>query len=79
LSKYIHVTSCFEVFITTNLMVQSEFNLVLWFVSYNIFKLVKIVARTSRGRRATVHARYPPFTIRLDSARNSVRAFRVVG
>jgi hypothetical protein len=37
LSKYIHVTSCFEVFIETNLMVQSEFNLVLWFASYNIF------------------------------------------
>jgi hypothetical protein len=28
LSKYIYVTSCFEVFIETNLMVQSEFNLV---------------------------------------------------
>jgi hypothetical protein len=27
LSKYIHVTSCFEVFIATNLMVQSKFNL----------------------------------------------------
>jgi hypothetical protein len=37
LSKYIHVTSCFEVFIETNLMVQSKFNLVFWFVSYNIF------------------------------------------
>jgi hypothetical protein len=37
LSKYIHVTSCFEVSIATNLMVQSEFNLVLWFVSYNTF------------------------------------------
>jgi hypothetical protein len=37
LSKYIHVTFCFEVFIATNLMVQSKFNLVLWFVSYNIF------------------------------------------
>jgi hypothetical protein len=37
LSKYIHVISCFEVFIETNLMVQSEFNLVFWFVSYNIF------------------------------------------
>jgi hypothetical protein len=37
LSKYIHVTSCFEVFIETNLMVQSEFNLVFLFVSYNIF------------------------------------------
>jgi hypothetical protein len=29
LSKYIHVTSCFEVFIERNLMVQSEFNLIL--------------------------------------------------
>jgi hypothetical protein len=29
LSKYIHMTSCFEVFIKTNLMVQSKFNLVL--------------------------------------------------
>jgi hypothetical protein len=28
LSKYIHVTSCFKVFIETNLMVQSEFNLI---------------------------------------------------
>jgi hypothetical protein len=37
LSKYIHVTCCFEVFITTNLMVQSEFNLVLRFMSYIIF------------------------------------------
>jgi CRISPR/Cas system-associated exonuclease Cas4 (RecB family) len=37
LSKYIHVTSYFKVFITTNLMVQSELNLILWFVSYNIF------------------------------------------
>jgi hypothetical protein len=37
LSKYIHVTSCFEVFIEMNLMVQSKFNLVFWFVSYNIF------------------------------------------
>jgi hypothetical protein len=43
LSKYIHVTSCFEVFIETNLMVQSEFNLVLWFASYNIFTLVEAV------------------------------------
>jgi hypothetical protein len=31
------VTYCFEVFIETNLMVQSEFNLVFWFGSYNIF------------------------------------------
>jgi hypothetical protein len=29
--------SCFEEFIKTNLMVQSEFNLMFWFVSYNIF------------------------------------------
>jgi hypothetical protein len=43
LSKYIHVTSCFEVFIETNLMVQSKFNLVLWFASYNIFMLVEAV------------------------------------
>jgi hypothetical protein len=28
LSKYIHVTSCFEIFIETNLMLPSEFNLV---------------------------------------------------
>jgi hypothetical protein len=28
LSKYIHVTFCFEVFIETNLMIQLEFNLV---------------------------------------------------
>jgi hypothetical protein len=31
------VTSCFEVSIETNLMMQSEFNLFFWFVSYNIF------------------------------------------
>jgi hypothetical protein len=37
LSKYIHVTSYFEVFIETNLMVQSKFNLVLWFVIYKVF------------------------------------------
>jgi hypothetical protein len=37
------VTSCFEVFIETDLMVQSEFNLVFWFVSYNIFLSVEIV------------------------------------
>jgi hypothetical protein len=34
------VTSCFEVFIATNLMVQSKFNLVFWPVSYNIFFIV---------------------------------------
>jgi hypothetical protein len=37
------VTSYFEVFIETNLMVQSKFNLVFWFVSYNIFLVVKLV------------------------------------
>jgi hypothetical protein len=37
LSKYIYVRSSFEEFIETNLMVQSEFNLGFWFVSYNIF------------------------------------------
>jgi hypothetical protein len=31
------VRSSFEEFIETNLMVQSEFNLIFWFVSYNIF------------------------------------------
>jgi hypothetical protein len=36
LSKYIHVRSSFEELIKTNLMVQSEFNLGFWFVSYNI-------------------------------------------
>jgi hypothetical protein len=41
LSKYIHVTSYFEVFIETNLMIQSKFNLVLWFTSYNIFCWLK--------------------------------------
>jgi hypothetical protein len=40
LSKYIHVESSFDEFIETNLMVQSEFNLAFWFVSYNIFLLV---------------------------------------
>jgi hypothetical protein len=34
------VGSSFEEFIETNLMVQSEFNLTFWFVSYNIFLLV---------------------------------------
>jgi hypothetical protein len=33
------VKSSFEEFIETNLMVQSEFNLIFWFVSYNIFLL----------------------------------------
>jgi hypothetical protein len=37
LSKYIYVRSYFEEFIKTNLMVQSKFNLVFWFVSYSIF------------------------------------------
>jgi hypothetical protein len=37
LSKYIHMGSSFEEFIETNLIVQSEFNLVFWFMSYNIF------------------------------------------
>jgi hypothetical protein len=37
------VTSCFEVSIETNLMVQSKFNLILWFVSYNIFFIVYYV------------------------------------
>jgi hypothetical protein len=41
LSKYIHVRSSFKVFIETNLMVQSKFNLVFWFVSYNIFSYEK--------------------------------------
>jgi hypothetical protein len=35
------VRSSFEVFIETNLMVQSEFNLVFWFMSYNIFYMKK--------------------------------------
>jgi hypothetical protein len=35
------VTSYFEVFIETNLMVQSEFDLVFWFVSYKIFCFIK--------------------------------------
>jgi hypothetical protein len=37
LSKYIHVRSSFEEFIETNLIVQSEFNLSFWFMSYNFF------------------------------------------
>jgi hypothetical protein len=40
LSKYIHVWYNFEGFIETNLMVQSEFNLNFWFVSYSIFSFV---------------------------------------
>jgi hypothetical protein len=43
LSKYIHVRSSFEGFIETNLTVQSEFNLIFWFVSYNIFFIVEQV------------------------------------
>jgi hypothetical protein len=43
------VTSCFKVFIATNLMVQSEFNLSFWFMSYNFFSFIELVgpARTS--------------------------------
>jgi hypothetical protein len=37
------VKSSIKEFIKTNLMVQSEFNLVFWFVSYNIFFIVKQV------------------------------------
>jgi hypothetical protein len=43
LSKYIHVRSSFEEFIETNLLVQSEFNLIFWFMSYNIFCYQKTV------------------------------------
>jgi hypothetical protein len=57
LSKYIHVTSCFEVFIETNLMVQSEFNLVFLFASYNIFLLVEAVGPATGTSRMRVHAR----------------------
>jgi hypothetical protein len=35
------VRSSFEAFIETKLMVQSEFNLIFWFVSYNIFLMKK--------------------------------------
>jgi hypothetical protein len=31
------VRSCFDEFIETNLTVQLEFNLIFWFVSYNVF------------------------------------------
>jgi hypothetical protein len=37
------VRSSFEEFIETNLMVQSEFSLVFWFMSYNIFFIVEQV------------------------------------
>jgi hypothetical protein len=37
LSKYIHVRSSFKRFIETNLIMQSEFNLMFWFLNYNIF------------------------------------------
>jgi hypothetical protein len=43
LSKYIQVRSCFEEFIETNLMVQLEFNLVFWFMSYITFFIWKKV------------------------------------
>jgi hypothetical protein len=33
--------SSFEGFIEMNLMVQSKFNLIFWFVSYNIFLMLK--------------------------------------
>jgi hypothetical protein len=39
--------SYFEGFIETNLMVQSEFNLVFLFVSYNSFWVVEIVGPAS--------------------------------
>jgi hypothetical protein len=48
LSKYIHMGSSFEEFIETNLMVQSEFNLVFWFISYNIFYIEKCWTRFPR-------------------------------
>ena len=40
LSKYIHVGSCFEGFIIRNTMVQSKFNLNVYFVNYRFFKFV---------------------------------------
>jgi hypothetical protein len=58
LSKYIHVTSCFKVFITTNLMVQSKFNLVFWLVSYNIFFIVlQVGAALDNPLSPALHAR----------------------
>jgi hypothetical protein len=51
------VRSCFEEFIETNLMVRSEFNLVFWFVSYNIFYTEKSWTRSSRHTLSGVHAR----------------------
>jgi hypothetical protein len=51
LSKYIHMRSCFKGFIKTNLVVQSKFNLVFWFVSYNILKLLEI--SSSSGAHVT--------------------------
>jgi hypothetical protein len=44
------VRSSFEEFIETNLMVQSKFNLVFWFVSYNIF----FVTEKSKARCCTL-------------------------
>ena len=37
LSKYIYVGSCFEEFIIKNTMVQSKFNLDIYFVNYRFF------------------------------------------
>jgi hypothetical protein len=47
LSKYIHMRSCCEWFIKRNPIVQSEFNLVFWFLRYNIFWLVQIMRPTT--------------------------------
>jgi hypothetical protein len=59
------VAFSFEEFIETNLMVQSEFNLAFWFVSYNIFLLVAAARPTSvlsslSAVHALPHAWVPP-------------------
>jgi hypothetical protein len=41
LSKYIHVWSCFEEFITRNNMVQLDFNYDAWFRCYDFFLFQK--------------------------------------
>jgi hypothetical protein len=54
------VRSSFEEFIETNLIVQSEFNLVFWFVSYNIFLLGEKVGPTAPMLFLCVSRQLPP-------------------
>jgi hypothetical protein len=55
------VRSSFEEFIETNLMVQSEFNLIFWFMSYNIF----FVKQVGPALHVTSLLSLPPARTRL--------------